>query len=244
MAPSVKPRGPYRAGVIRRRQILEAATAAFARRGYAGSSLREIADEVGVTVPGLLRHFGSKEELLTAVLDKWGQDTDDLLLHGTDGLAWFQQHADMMRYHEEHPGLIELYLTICGEASDPNHPARAWVAARYDRILAIAMRQLAVACARGDVRQMTDEEMEREIRGLFGLMDGLELQWICNPKLGLAATFDPILATIFDRWRGADVDAIPVAASPGLAQEIGSRPKKNPNSGVRRTASSSSRSRP
>ena len=82
MAPSVKPRGPYKMGVIRRRQIIEAATAAFARRGYAGASLREIADEVGVTVPGLLRHFASKEELLTAVLDKWGQDTDDLLLDG------------------------------------------------------------------------------------------------------------------------------------------------------------------
>ena len=42
--------------------------------------------------------------------------------------------------------------------------------------------------------QMTDEEMEREIRGFFGLMDGLELQWINKPKLGLAATFEPILA--------------------------------------------------
>ena len=149
-----------------------------------------------------------------------------------------------MRYHEEHPGLIELYLTICGEASDPNHPARAWVAARYERILAIAMRQLGVARARGDVRQMTDEEMEREIRGFFGLMDGLELQWICNPKLGLAATFEPILATIIDRWRGADVDATSAAASPGLAVNSGSLPRKNRNSGVRRTASSSSRSRP
>ena len=87
MSPSVKPRGSLQDGCDSARQIIEAATVAFARRGYAGASLREIADEVGVTVPGLLRHFASKEELLTAVLDKWGQDTDELL-DGAEPRDW------------------------------------------------------------------------------------------------------------------------------------------------------------
>ena len=91
MSSTAKPRGPYKAGVIRRRQIIEAATIAFARRGYTGASLREIADEVGVTVPGLLRHFASKEELLTAVLDKWDEDTIKLFQQHAEGLEWYLQ---------------------------------------------------------------------------------------------------------------------------------------------------------
>ena len=48
---------------------------------------------------------------------------------------------------------------------------------------------------------MSDQEMEREIRGLFGLIDGLELQWINKPELGLATTFEAIFALILERWR-------------------------------------------
>ena len=201
MSSTAKPRGPYKAGVIRRRQIIEAATVAFARRGYTGASLREIADEVGVTVPGLLRHFASKEELLTAVLDKWDEDTIKLFQQHAEGLEWYLQYPDVMRYHEEHPGLVELYLTICGEATDPAHPARPWVAARFDTIVRDASRHLRIAQARGEVKPMSDQEMEREIRGLFGLMDGLELQWINKPELGLATTFEAIFAFILERWR-------------------------------------------
>ncbi len=159
---------------------------------------------MGVTTAGLLRHFGSKEELLTAVLDKWGQDTDELIDgSGVEGLEWFLRYPDLMRYHEEHPGLIELYLTICGEASDPNHPARAWVAARYERTIATALRNLRHARDDGTVRPMTDQQLEQEVRAFVALMDGLELQWISNPELDLATTFESLLVGIVARWRGS-----------------------------------------
>ncbi len=32
-------------------------------------------------------------------------------------------------------------------------------------------------------------------------MDGLELQWINKPELGLATTFEAIFAFILERWR-------------------------------------------
>lgn len=54
----------------RREQILAAATEAFARNGFASTSLDDIATESGVTRPILYRHFDSKTDLYQAVLDR------------------------------------------------------------------------------------------------------------------------------------------------------------------------------
>ena len=54
----------------RREQILAAATEAFARNGFAATSLDDIAAQAGVTRVILYRHFDSKTELYQAVLDR------------------------------------------------------------------------------------------------------------------------------------------------------------------------------
>jgi AcrR family transcriptional regulator len=54
----------------RREQILAAATEAFARSGFAATSLEDIAAQAGITRAILYRHFDSKTELYQAVLDR------------------------------------------------------------------------------------------------------------------------------------------------------------------------------
>jgi AcrR family transcriptional regulator len=54
----------------RREQILDAATRAFARRGFAATGLDDVAAEAGVTHVILYRHFESKSDLYRAVLDR------------------------------------------------------------------------------------------------------------------------------------------------------------------------------
>jgi AcrR family transcriptional regulator len=54
----------------RREQILAAATEAFARSGFAATSLDDIATQAGITRVILYRHFDSKTDLYQAVLDR------------------------------------------------------------------------------------------------------------------------------------------------------------------------------
>jgi AcrR family transcriptional regulator len=54
----------------RREAIIEPARAVFAAHGYAGSSLDRIARSAEVKKAGILHHFGSKEALYFAVLER------------------------------------------------------------------------------------------------------------------------------------------------------------------------------
>jgi AcrR family transcriptional regulator len=49
--------------------LVEAATEVFARRGYEGASLEEIAETAGFTRGAIYKHFAGKEELFFAVTD-------------------------------------------------------------------------------------------------------------------------------------------------------------------------------
>lgn len=52
----------------RREQILDAAAQLFARRGFHGISIDDIGAAVGISGPGLYRHFPSKESVLAEML--------------------------------------------------------------------------------------------------------------------------------------------------------------------------------
>jgi TetR/AcrR family fatty acid metabolism transcriptional regulator len=58
----------------KRRQIMEAAVRAFARKGYHACRVGEIAEEAGVAYGLVYHYFGSKEEVLESIFrDTWKQ---------------------------------------------------------------------------------------------------------------------------------------------------------------------------
>src|ERR1700756_4690072 len=62
--------------------ILEAGTDLFAERGPAATSIRDIAARSKVNHGLVFRHYGTKEQLVGAVLDRLGADLTDLLESG------------------------------------------------------------------------------------------------------------------------------------------------------------------
>jgi TetR/AcrR family transcriptional regulator, mexJK operon transcriptional repressor len=59
--------------VDRRAQILDAAFAVFARKGYANAGIREIAEEAGVSAPTVYNHFEDKATLFRKAIERAGQ---------------------------------------------------------------------------------------------------------------------------------------------------------------------------
>jgi AcrR family transcriptional regulator len=52
----------------RRGEILDAALAVFQEKGYAGGTMRDVANRLGVTEPALYRHYAGKEALYSDML--------------------------------------------------------------------------------------------------------------------------------------------------------------------------------
>ena len=98
-----------------RDRILDAAEDLFARRGFAGIGMREVADIAGLGKSSLFHHFKSKAELYAAVagriLDLLDRRTTAALAAGGDPLARFDRWLDaLMDTFAEHPTSARLLL--------------------------------------------------------------------------------------------------------------------------------------
>lgn len=71
-----------------RAQVLSAATRLLAERGFEGTTLQAVADEVGIRKPSVLHHFESKEALHAGVigdiLEHWARLVPQLMRSATD----------------------------------------------------------------------------------------------------------------------------------------------------------------
>jgi AcrR family transcriptional regulator len=68
MTSDTEPRQARARNGTRRDEILEAASRLFAERGYHGVSIDDIGAAVGMSGPGIYRHFASKEDVLSQML--------------------------------------------------------------------------------------------------------------------------------------------------------------------------------
>lgn len=194
-------RGPYRTGIRRREQIVATAITVFGEYGFAGGSIRTIADRVGVSHATLLQHFGSKEGLLMAVLQEWDRQTVESRLAGVAGLDYFRRLPEVMTAHLSNRGLLELFTTIAAEASSPAHPAHAFIQRRYADNLATLARHLRHAVDTGDVAPLTPVEIEREVRLVTAVLDGIGLQWLLDPTADVTSSVETYIDRTVGAWR-------------------------------------------
>ncbi|NBS30801.1 MAG: TetR/AcrR family transcriptional regulator [Actinobacteria bacterium] len=112
-------------GRIRREAILDAAMELFAEQGFVLTSLPMISQKVGITHAGILHHFGSKEGVLRALLEREGPaphfGTWVLDISGIDVVAKLPDYAEIVI---QNPLAMELQFQLFWEnrhASDPMH---------------------------------------------------------------------------------------------------------------------------
>jgi len=94
-------------------RILDVAEELFARQGYDGTSLRQIADGAGIREPGLYNHFSSKQGLYEAVLHRALNPMAEALAGHLEGTAGLRAYTDLPSLMTdlllEHPRIAALF---------------------------------------------------------------------------------------------------------------------------------------
>ncbi|GAB3994369.1 hypothetical protein GCM10029992_08530 [Glycomyces albus] len=181
-APAAKPESDqtgYAAGREKRSRIVAAAVELFAQRGFAATSLSEIADRVGTAKSTILHHFGSKEKLLEAVLTRRDELPCDDETAALPPREFFREIIEHARSAAARPGLIELYTVLSCEATAADHPAHDYFARRFDLVIRDHVAAFERLQASGELAPGRDPEHE----GLrfVALWDGLQVQWLFDP---------------------------------------------------------------
>jgi AcrR family transcriptional regulator len=112
--------GARMAGEERRLQILAVAVGLFSNRGFRGTTTKEIAQAAGVSEAMVFRHFATKEELYSAILDHKacvGGEAFEPEKLAADAIARKDDHAvfetlalEALKHHEHDPEFQRLLL--------------------------------------------------------------------------------------------------------------------------------------
>ena len=179
---------PSSRGAARKKSIIEAATRMFARNGSRGTTLGEIAAEVGVSQAAVVYHFGTKEELLNAVLDNRDRFEDTQLWRdGPDpGLNIFWIVADIVRSWADQPEVVGLLAVLLAENVTDDGPLRPRLRGNYQLTVQRIADTLGKAVERGEMRADVDPRLKAA--ELLAFLSGLELAWIVSPDIPAAET--------------------------------------------------------
>lgn len=150
-----------------RQRILRAAARVFAEQGYARATTRALAAAAGVNEVTLFRHFGSKMNLFTAVIDEYaasaltaamaaeltGDYHQDLLIMGNHVMGALLQRREAVR------------LMLCEAAHFPE--VREVMAQNPRQLRQVLARYLEGQMAQGHVRNLHAEAMAQAFWGMF-----------------------------------------------------------------------------
>ncbi|WP_040167566.1 TetR/AcrR family transcriptional regulator [Microbacterium gorillae] len=182
-------RGAYAKGVARRQEILDRAIEVFRDRGASGTSLRSIAEALGVSHAALLHYFDSREQLLVAVYEhherRRREDPDDPDPDGAADAVTAMVNAATANVAV--PGLVELYTTLVAGSLEANSTAaRDFFTARFDAVRAGTAERLRRDQAAGLIRADVDPDAIAAL--IVAASDGLQVQWLLDPSVPLEQT--------------------------------------------------------
>src|SRR5699024_340259 len=179
--------GSYSKGIARRQEILDRAIEVFRERGADGTSLRRIAESIGVSHGALLHYFSSREELLVAVYEH-AEYRRDRAEEPAD-VRSVDVMANAALSNLEVPGLVQLYSTLVATALEVEAgPAKEYFTARFDRVRGNLERKLREDQEAGLVR--SDVDPARMAALIVAASDGLQIQWLLEPSIALKETLE------------------------------------------------------
>jgi AcrR family transcriptional regulator len=175
---SEKSPGPASRRAATRKRLVEAAAAVFARRGYEGTTFREIAESAGLSRGLLTFHFGSKRGLELAVAEwvhqRWLRRLAAVYEGGPDASIvdrLLDAHAALTLGERENARLL------CRLRLDPS-PDTAALRERMERVDEAVGRATRVVLAglTGRSAESLPEETEGRGQWVISALHGIELR--------------------------------------------------------------------
>ena len=166
-----KPEGRRQRRIARRRQrILEAAARIFARKSYANTTTKEIADEADVAEGTLYNYFGGKREILLAITGESEVLAESVLLEAEgldDREAIIRMFVKALDVLEERLPFIRTLFT---EAWVDDEIFQEFVVGRLGRVHQQLTTYIAERVAAGAFRPVDTALCAQMILGMFGAL--------------------------------------------------------------------------
>ncbi|MHA7986292.1 TetR/AcrR family transcriptional regulator [Rathayibacter sp. CAU 1779] len=200
-------RGSYAKTKERRQAIAEATLELVVEKGHRAVLTADVARLTGLSEPGVLYHFPSKDELLLSAL----QYFDDVQLSALpEGESVAQAPARAIA-GVNRTNIVRLHTAMSGEASDPSHPAHEYFKQRWRRsnqLMAENIRQLQTD---GIVKAGVDAE--RASRLIHAAWEGLQNQWLAEPTFDIGEELEALIASVLGTFDSHKTTSTVLAAS-------------------------------
>lgn len=181
--PVIGRRGSYAKGVARRQEILDRAIGVFAERGAYATSLRSIAQALGISHAALLHYFDSREQLLIAVYEH-AEAKREAAADAPEPAGPVDVLVRAAGANVAVPGLVELYSTLVAASLEAgNVTGRSYFVGRFARVRGDLADRVRDGQARGEIR--TDVDADQVAALLVAASDGLQIQWLLDPSVQL-----------------------------------------------------------
>lgn len=180
----------------RRRELLDAASRVFARKGFRQSRVGDIAEEAGVAHGLLYHYFRSKDEVLETIFrEMWGSlvvDTQRIEDSGTP------LHEQLRRFSRIYlgswlvaPDSIRVLVREIGRSPE--------VGERVDEIRAVFLalaRMIRAAQERGEVRPDCEPALAAWV--VYGALEEILTGWVLGQLPGEEEDVERAVATVVD----------------------------------------------
>lgn len=202
-------------GTQSRERILQAALDLIGERGYAATSVDALCKRAKIMKTALYWHFGSKEGLLAALLDRVSEEwIDEIRQHvdagGTPIERLDRALASLRSLIEARPRHLRLVLSVLLELGETDPRMRECVKGIYDRLQAEVTQKLADAIG----RPLADLDLVAHT--ILSLEQTAALRYLADPEhvdleRFFAFTRRVVILLIADRLREAGL--VPPAAT-------------------------------
>jgi TetR/AcrR family transcriptional regulator len=179
--------------------ILGAAERLFLTRGFEATTIEQLAEQADVAVGSIYGHFGAKEGVYAALIDRAleldARYCDEGWASGTDPVGRLVGIGEgYLRFAREHPGYFRLFRfpPAGGPTGGPAATSSTRVAERMRSEVARMAGALREVIAQGTVRSV---DPERGAVFLWAVWDGLIAAHVLPGNMGLSEPeFDEVLA--------------------------------------------------